>query len=284
MVCRVCRGASSRWVRARCARCLAVASIAKKRCTSKKKPWALWQRLRTLKHPLRRRCRRSLYLQTVDISGGHAVHIVHDFKKSADAHARATTQDHAAFFGSSGSVLWSASMTLIKWLGANPDTLQNLVVGASILELGSGVGFLGTALRKLGATRVLMTDLPSQQRQLRQNLAANREAADRSAGLTVAADGALRLRSPRVSCCSYAWGDPLPSQLLAHDWDLIVGCEVVYVYRRSCLPLGRSHMLHALCILPSSPLRGHVCMCMPCDATPLIPCCTTQVDWWEGVP
>ena len=130
--------------------------------------------MRALKHSRRRR--RSLYLQKVAISGGHTVHVLHDFQRSArwDVHVGATTLDRAAFHGSSGSVVWTASMALIEWLSAAPDRLR-FVVGASILELGSGVGFLGTALRKLGAARVLLTDLEKQLRQIRRNLAANRE-------------------------------------------------------------------------------------------------------------
>lgn len=184
--------------------------------------------MRALKHSRRRR--RSLYLQKVAISGGHTVHVLHDFQRSArwDVHVGATTLDRAAFHGSSGSVVWTASMALIEWLSAAPDRLR-FVVGASILELGSGVGFLGTALRKLGASRVLLTDLEKQLRQIRCNLAANRDI-DATRGGSPAPSvvgGGCELESV-VRCCSFEWGCDFPAKVRACHWDLIIGCDIVY--------------------------------------------------------
>jgi predicted nicotinamide N-methyase len=180
-----------------------------------------WWRKRL--RPLRRRRRRSLYLQTIVIPGGHGVHVLHDFRKSAGTDAA-----HAAFFGYSGSVVWTASTALIRWLGTEPDRVRKLVDGASILELGSGIGFVGNALRKLGAARVLMTDLPAQMPQLRQNVRANREQAAVD-DVRAEAHHTPRSEGPeRVSCCRYSWGASLPSKLRAHHWDLVVGCDVVH--------------------------------------------------------
>ena len=81
---------------------------------------------------------------------------------------------------------------------------------------------MGTAMLRMGAARVLVTDLPKQQWLIRQNLRANLEA---SPPTEESRPGGAR--RPRVHSCSLVWGD-MDSPVLRERWDLVVGCDVVY--------------------------------------------------------
>jgi predicted nicotinamide N-methyase len=131
----------------------------------------------------------------------------------------AAALDRIAIGGSCGAVVWTSSMVLVEWLGGESGRLREFVSGASILELGGGLGFLGVSLFKMGASRVVVTDLPKQQRLIRKNIEANLE------GSPGADSGSVQRQ--QVQCCSFIWGPRVPSQLRGH-WDLVVGCDIVY--------------------------------------------------------
>ena len=77
----------------------------------------------------------------------------------------------------------------------------------SVLELGSGTGFVGLALAKLGASRVTLTDLPQRLPILKRNVEEN--------GLEDA-----------VSVQALAWGTT--SSAIDNEPDLIVASDVTY--------------------------------------------------------
>ena len=108
-----------------------------------------------------------------------------------------------------GSVLWSGSLVLSAALRAHAASLG--LAGASVIELGTGLGLVASVARCLGASTVLATDgdasiLPFCER----NLARNQGDADGAAAVA-------RLW----------WGDA-PSARRLGQFDLIVGADVVY--------------------------------------------------------
>ena len=166
-----------------------------------------------------------------EVHGAFNMNVLHDLRKTCG--------------GTCGSVLWAASTALAGWLCARPSRLD-LFVGRTVLELGCGLGFIGTAMHKMGARDVLVTDLPRQLPLVRRNLAAN---ADMDGH---AAQGHLR-------CCGFAWGRR-PRTVFRHAWDLVVGCDVVY--DRDCVdPLVQS--LQSLLLLTSGTNRCKVLLALP---------------------
>ena len=126
--------------------------------------------------------------------GDSVVHVLHDV--------------HRALGGTCGSVLWTSSTALADWLSDRCH--RKLIVGSSIIELGSGLGFLGSVLHRMGAAHVLMTDVPRQLPVLRQNIACN-----------------VEQECAAVQCCSFLWGER-PPKVFSRRWDLVVACDVVY--------------------------------------------------------
>lgn len=124
----------------------------------KPRPWALWrstQQLRATHLSFTRTRRTRLHRQVFAIPGGRSVVVLHDLQECEqwDDDAHASTLDRSAHGGTCGSVVWTSSTALVSWLGGAPDRLRSLVAGASVLELGAGVGFVGTALARMGAAR-----------------------------------------------------------------------------------------------------------------------------------
>ena len=101
-----------------------------------------------------------------------------------------------------GSVLWSGSLVLSAALRAHATSLG--LAGASVIELGTGLGLVASVARCLGASTVLATDgdasiLPFCER----NLARNQGDADGAAAVAVAGE------LPRT--CGTSRGFPRPS-------------------------------------------------------------------------
>jgi len=108
-----------------------------------------------------------------------------------------------------GGSVWPCASVLCTWLHNN----EQLVCGASVLELGSGTGACGLYASGLGASRVLLTDGSEGLLQL---IAANRE---RNARLLPS--------TSRVDIEQLQWNDvPAP----AGPWDLVIGSDVTYGY------------------------------------------------------
>ena len=137
----------------------------------------------------------ALFHESVEVEGS-AVRIAHDLRKQMG--------------GTCGSVLWTASLALVGWLSAEPSRRQ-LIADHSVVELGAGVGFVGTCLRRMGARQVLVTDVPRQLPILRRNLLLNSREEDGDA----------------LQCCGFVWGER-PRQVFGQPWDLIVACDVCY--------------------------------------------------------
>lgn len=116
---------------------------------------------------------------------------------------------HRAFGGTCGSSTWCASTALTTWLCEDPARLREYVVGQSILEVGSGIGFTGISLVALGARRLLLTDLSTQLPLMRVNLDTNRAILD----------------GRWVGSCAFEWG-ARPPRIFKPG--LVVACDVIY--------------------------------------------------------
>lgn len=113
-------------------------------------------------------------------------------------------------YGERSSGVWSSSEALVRWLCAKEERRAALR-GAHVLELGAGLGYVGGACVKLGAGRVVCTDLPQALPLLRRNLEAN-----------TAAGG-------HAEAIALAWGSTRPPPSLgAAPFDLVVAADVVY--------------------------------------------------------
>lgn len=115
-----------------------------------------------------------------------------------------------------GTGLWASAPALVGWLcedaplsASDPRSRRELFEGRSVIELGSGTGFVGLSLAQLGASRVLLTDLPQRLPLLRRNRDAN--------------GGSL------AELAALAWGTSAEEALASHGgfgaWDL-VRCHV----------------------------------------------------------
>ena len=121
---------------------------------------------------------------------------------------------YGVWCATSGRSLWASGPALVGWLSSTGGR-RRLFTGRSVLELGSGLGHVGLSLSKLGAARVMLTDLPEQLHLLRQNLAAN---AFRSDGSRC-----------EVSAAALPWGADVPEPVRSGGtYDLIVASDVVY--------------------------------------------------------
>jgi predicted nicotinamide N-methyase len=102
-----------------------------------------------------------------------------------------------------GLTTWDGGIVLAKYLERAPA----LVRGRRVLELGAGTGAVGLAAAALGATSVLLTDLPYVQANLDANVAA------------------LGLASASVAVLD--WTAPLPPDL--PPVDVVVAADVVWL-------------------------------------------------------
>ena len=114
--------------------------------------------------------------------------------------------------------LWQSAPHLVKWLMETSDggrLLEEKVHGKRVLELGAGLGLVGTALAKLGAAHVTLTDLPQWLPLLHRNLAANFEEEDLGA-------------SGRIVAAALPWGVSTPPlrQGPSSSYDLVVATDV----------------------------------------------------------
>ncbi|KAJ1482011.1 putative methyltransferase-domain-containing protein, partial [Baffinella frigidus] len=116
---------------------------------------------------------------------------------------------HGAACDGTGAAVWDAALVLCEFLALHPD----LVRGKRVVELGSGTGVLGLVCARLGAERVILTDLPEQLPLLEDNVRRN----------------ALETRVAVRGC---AWGSqPAVREVIAAlggPPDLVVASDVVY--------------------------------------------------------
>jgi len=71
--------------------------------------------------------------------------------------------------GDTGVVVWDAAIVLAKYL----QTVQGQLQGRSVIELGSGTGVVGLSAAALGASPVLLTDLPALIELIQHNISQN---------------------------------------------------------------------------------------------------------------
>jgi hypothetical protein len=140
-----------------------------------------------------------------------------------------------------GGDLWGASVGLARWLLQNPESVR----GKTVLELGSGLGLLGVAAAKAGASRVVLTDQPAQMKLLNKNIVLNEDEI-KSAGCVA------------VECAPLMWGDDdaLRDLLSGLDYtvDVVLAADVGYDWNLHS-PLMSS--LQSLCF-PATMLDAEV--------------------------
>merc|ERR1719348_1992061 len=71
--------------------------------------------------------------------------------------------------GDTGVVVWDAAIVLAKYL----QTVQAQLQSRSVIELGSGTGAVGLSAATLGASPVLLTDLPALKDLIQHNISLN---------------------------------------------------------------------------------------------------------------
>ena len=109
-----------------------------------------------------------------------------------------------------GTMVWECGIVLAR-LFATRHGRRALASGGSVVELGAGTGIAGLAAAAAGATRVLLTDLPSVVTLLAANAARN----------------AAALGDCALDVCSLDWTrDALHER--AVGMDLVIGADLVY--------------------------------------------------------
>lgn len=116
-----------------------------------------------------------------------------------------------------GSVIWDSSRCLLAHVQRSTEPR-----GQRVIEIGSGTGFVGIALARLGAKSVVLTDKHSQLPLLRRNIEHNR-------------------RPPQVGECDWitsvevaplcwggGWSDEAPHLSAPASFDWIICCDCVY--------------------------------------------------------
>mmetsp|Transcript_30539 Transcript_30539/g.46578 ORF Transcript_30539/g.46578 Transcript_30539/m.46578 type:complete len:298 (-) Transcript_30539:21-914(-) len=101
-----------------------------------------------------------------------------------------------------GLNVWDGAILLVKYLEQNQSLIQDKLV----VELGSGCGLVGIASAALGATHVLLTDLPYTLDLLKQNVSRNPSFRD------------------SVSCCVWDWNDKHPPSLNGSNVVMLADC------------------------------------------------------------
>lgn len=128
--------------------------------------------------------------------------------------------------GDTGVVVWDAAIVLAKYLQVEAARLR----GRSVVELGSGTGAVGICAAALGASPVLLTDLPHLLDLPQHNIELNRAV----------------LTGP-TSCLALTWGHLPQGQAVLgarQAWDLVLLSDCVF-YMDSVGPLVVS--LEQLC-------------------------------------
>ncbi|KAK9766024.1 hypothetical protein K7432_005193 [Basidiobolus ranarum] len=109
--------------------------------------------------------------------------------------------------GTTGLRTWEASLNIAEYFKSHPETIQN----KSVLELGSGVGFLGLYCSHAGAKQVIMTDY--------------------SEHVLTGLENNIRLncqQCPNASSSRLSWEDLEESEVANHQFDLVIGTDVTY--------------------------------------------------------
>ena len=103
--------------------------------------------------------------------------------------------------------VWDAAAPMAQYLADNPDVIR----GKTVVELGCGPALPGIVAARLGAKRVVLTDLPGELDLPRINADAN--------GV-----------GPVVECAPCAWGDDAHADALG-TFDVVLCSDVLYGHR-----------------------------------------------------
>jgi predicted nicotinamide N-methyase len=120
--------------------------------------------------------------------------------------------------GAGAEAVWPAAAALCRWLVRNRAQLR----GAAVLELGAGEGAVGLVASALGASRVVLTDRPSEVARLQANAVANAHL-HRGSGQS-------------VHVLPLVWGrDAVRTLRLAapKPWDLVLGSDVTFAHEHT---------------------------------------------------
>jgi len=147
--------------------------------------------------------------------------------------------------GATGFKVWTGTRLMIEclaWPNANDCTrlkaIQHLISdGARVLELGSGVGVLGSYLSAIGS-QVLMTDLPTLvENSIDMNIVRNKDvssqtALDNNECPSWLLDEGVKIGKGWASSAALDWTQPLEDQLMpkqTSSLDFIVASDVVFL-------------------------------------------------------
>ena len=176
---------------------------------------------------------------TIEIGGGERVELVAHPSLESYWSGNSSLSSHEADLNgiceaSTGCALWPAAHVMITYLRENVELFR----GLNVLELGAGSGAVGIALHRLGAERVLLTDvratLPLLHVNVKRNLRPSVSVPLDARGDTAAA--------PALSVSELQWGEPsLPAAVIDIAPDLVIGSDIVYgVSEDAELPLVRT--------------------------------------------
>mmetsp|Transcript_27789 Transcript_27789/g.84830 ORF Transcript_27789/g.84830 Transcript_27789/m.84830 type:complete len:246 (+) Transcript_27789:113-850(+) len=120
--------------------------------------------------------------------------------------------DSQAFVSGTSSVIWPVALLLAKHLCDHPE----LVRGKACIELGAGIGIVGMVAAALGASRVVVTDLPEAMPILERNAAC----------MTKRLAAANKVCS--ISAAPLPWGDEESiANVGLHEFDTVVAADVL---------------------------------------------------------
>jgi SAM-dependent methyltransferase len=154
-----------------------------------------------------------------------------------DIHVREHGTRHSGGDGTSGWVWYSARLLLDHLLACPSEQQQQQqqrsLQACSILELGSGTGWLALHLARHGAAHVTATDRPGALPLLLQNVLMNQEKC-RDAGPSL----------ERISVHELEWGSDTDANMpIPGRWDLGVGTDLLYIVENH-RPLVQTMLAH----------------------------------------
>uniref|UniRef100_A0A7S1N0Y0 Calmodulin-lysine N-methyltransferase n=1 Tax=Eutreptiella gymnastica TaxID=73025 RepID=A0A7S1N0Y0_9EUGL len=125
-----------------------------------------------------------------------------------------------------GNTLWTSSEELIDFFASSREYPEGYFRGRRVLELGAGLGAVGMALGKLGAT-VVCTDKAESLDLMRRNVEENFGASDGS-------------NHVQVECLKWGTDKEKWPAACQGPFDLVVGSDVVYGPKRNYVALAQT--------------------------------------------
>jgi predicted nicotinamide N-methyase len=156
--------------------------------------------------------------------------------------------------GETGAVVWPSAPIIVKYLQTSAEETEGgsgwALRGASVLELGAGLGLVGQAAAVLGAAKVVLTDRQTPTTQA-QGVFGHEDIAMDSRQLLHALEASVVLNSDKyaaetvVAECAFGSTEQAKGILAEHGpFDFILGSDITYD-EQSLAPLASS--LQVLC-------------------------------------